>query len=148
MFQKLFFIFSSEEFNKSCIERIFYSCRRNINETKEQGRDSVIIDSIIENHDGILWFWALWECAQFCVQSRLKTPLGKAQDTFVAIEAVLKNFSNFESQNQSMGTSKNIFIDLNRINLVEHFVELLERIIYNAYEGIASGQQSVQKVTI
>lgn len=35
----------------------------------------------------LLWFWALWECAQFCVQSKLKTPLGKAQDTFVAIES-------------------------------------------------------------
>lgn len=56
-------------------------------------KDSICIDALIENNTGILWFWALWECAQFCVQSKLKTPLGKAQDTFVAIECIyIRNF--------------------------------------------------------
>jgi hypothetical protein len=51
-------------------------------------KEMITLDSIIENHEGLLWFWALWESAQFCVQSKLKTPLGKAQDTFVAIESI------------------------------------------------------------
>jgi len=41
----------------------------------------------------LLWFWALWEAAQFCVLSRLRTPLGKPQDTFAAIEAAIKQSS-------------------------------------------------------
>ena len=34
----------------------------------------------------MLWFWATWEAAQFCILSRLRTPLGRAQETFQAIE--------------------------------------------------------------
>ena len=44
--------------------------------------------------------------------------------------------------------TKQTFVDLNRISLLLHFVEYLERIIYNAYEGIATGQQTVSKVII
>ena len=32
----------------------------------------------------------MWEAAQFCVLSRLRTPLGKPQDTFASIEAAVK----------------------------------------------------------
>ena len=53
-------------------------------------RDTITIDSLVENHEGLLWYWALWECAQFCVESKLRTPLGKALDTFVAIEGLFK----------------------------------------------------------
>ena len=34
----------------------------------------------------LLWFWASWEAAEFCVLARLKTPLGKAMETFHVIE--------------------------------------------------------------
>jgi len=33
----------------------------------------------------------MWEAAQFCVLSRLRTPLGKPQDTFAAIETAVKH---------------------------------------------------------
>ena len=36
--------------------------------------------------DGLVWFWLIWEAANFCILYRLKTPLGKALDTFQAIE--------------------------------------------------------------
>ena len=39
------------------------------------------------------WYWAIWEAAQFCVLARLRTPLGKPQETFTSIEAVLKGFA-------------------------------------------------------
>ena len=47
----------------------------------------------IDGSDRLLWFWALWEAAQFCVLSRLRTPLGKPQDTFAAIETAVKQCS-------------------------------------------------------
>lgn len=41
----------------------------------------------------MLWFWATWESAQYCVLNRLRTPLGKPQETFTSIEGVLKMFA-------------------------------------------------------
>lgn len=40
-----------------------------------------------------LWFWAAWEAAQFCIMSKLRTPLGKPQETFTAIEAAVKKLA-------------------------------------------------------
>jgi PI-3-kinase-related kinase SMG-1 len=88
------FCCGSDIYSKSWLERVFFSSQRNAIDDKTAAhkdpylaKDMITIDSIAENHEGLLWFWALWECAQFCVQQRLKTPLGKAQDTFVAIES-------------------------------------------------------------
>lgn len=54
----------------------------------------------INNNESLLWFWATWECAQFAIVSRLRTPLGKAPETFMAIEGVIKAFA-AESQSFS-----------------------------------------------
>lgn len=35
----------------------------------------------------------MWEAAQFCVLAKLRTPLGKPQDTFTAIESTLKKYA-------------------------------------------------------
>lgn len=45
------------------------------------------------------WFWATWEASQFCILTRLKTPLGKPQETFMSIEAVLKSYA-IDADNQ------------------------------------------------
>lgn len=42
------------------------------------------------HHAGALWSWALWECAQACVQQKLRTVLGKPQETFTSVEGALK----------------------------------------------------------
>ena len=34
----------------------------------------------------LLWFFFTWSAAEFCVNTRLKTPLGKALETFQTIE--------------------------------------------------------------
>ena len=44
------------------------------------------------NNASLLWFWATWEAAQFCTLAKLRTPLGKPQDTFMSIEAALKAY--------------------------------------------------------
>ena len=36
--------------------------------------------------EAVLWQWAVWEAAHFTVLSKLRTPLGRAQDTFQTIE--------------------------------------------------------------
>ncbi len=132
------------------LERIFYSCQRNKIEDKGSGKettpistqstkDLITLDSIVDGQENLLWFWALWECAQFCIFSKLKTPLGKALDTFVAIEQSIKNFY----FNILEATDKKD--SLSRVNLLVHFVEYLEKLTYNAYEGTAICLQPVNK---
>lgn len=39
------------------------------------------------NCDAVLWFWATYESAQYCLLARLRTPLGMPAETFTAIES-------------------------------------------------------------
>lgn len=74
----------------------------------------------------VQWFWVLWEAAQFCVLTRLKTPLGKPQETFTSIEAVLKSLAatvNTQHEEEGEGRKKGELLAslLGLIsNLVEH----------------------------
>jgi hypothetical protein len=58
-------------------------------------------------NDSELFFWVTWEAAQFCVLTKLRTPLGKPQDTFTTIEAALKKFAcdalNKDNEDSNMG---------------------------------------------
>ena len=46
------------------------------------------VDSVqVCNCDAVLWFWATYESAQYCLLARLRTPLGMPPDTFTAIES-------------------------------------------------------------
>lgn len=38
----------------------------------------------------LLYFWINWEAANFCVFNRLRTPFGKPNSTFRAIEGITK----------------------------------------------------------
>ena len=39
-----------------------------------------------------LMFWALWDTASFCLDNRLKTPLGSNKDTLGLIDKAIRNF--------------------------------------------------------
>ena len=85
----------------------------------------------------------------------MKTPLGKAQDTFVAIEGITNtSFETFNWNNKLFNLKKkgaiklyfqqsqlqqtepkqtnNISFDLTQVTLAVHFIEYLEELIYNA----------------
>ena len=88
-----------------------------------------------------LWFWSLWECAEYCVQAKLKTPLGKANDTFQAFEnAIRRGAAGLALQDSTQSTTTTNDVDsspLTRLTLLVHFVESLEKLVYNAHEGTA-----------
>lgn len=71
------------------LERLFYSCQR------LDKRDQPTIPRNLLKTDAVLWQWAVWEAAQFTVLSKLRTPLGRAQDTFQTIEGKVKNMLYF-----------------------------------------------------
>jgi PI-3-kinase-related kinase SMG-1 len=86
-----------------------------------------------------LYSWIQWEAARFCVNNKLRTPLGKAQDTFIKIETIirehariltLKDKSKLQSYKQVLANQRNVRILLG-------FMESLEKAIYNAAEGSA-----------
>jgi serine/threonine-protein kinase SMG1 len=97
-----------------------------------------------ENNLNLIWFWALWECGQFFIQSKLKTPIGKAQDGFIAIEDCIKDYFFMTSNNDGDNWIEN----RTRLNLLVQFMEYLEKLIYNAYEGTAVSLQPVSKVNL
>ncbi len=128
---------TADLYRSTWLERIFFS---------SQTPASVHLEAVIDGHEGLLWFWGLFEAAQFCVQNRLKTPIGKAQDTFVAIETAIKACSIRlgQAKDESV-TLETLHEGLGRVSVLVHFVEFLEKLVYNAYEGTAVGLQAVQK---
>lgn len=78
-----FFFFRKDNW----LERLFYSCQR------LDKRDQPTIPRNLLKTDAVLWQWAVWEAAQFTVLSKLRTPLGRAQDTFQTIEGNVKNIA-------------------------------------------------------
>ena len=47
----------------------------------------MLMSQLVCNCDALLWFWATYESAQYCLLARLKTPLGSPNDTFRALES-------------------------------------------------------------
>lgn len=59
----------------------FYNCW-NSAETRTE------FENLVPVFESALLFWETWQCAQYCVVNKLRTTLGKPQDTFMAIEGV------------------------------------------------------------
>lgn len=97
-----------------------------------------------------LMFWAGLEAAQHCVQNKLRTALGKPQETFTTIEGALKNLAREISYGDSKEKGKkinlqNILNEHTRVRLLVEFLEHLEKVIHNAAEGCAVALQPLPK---
>ncbi|KAK4015632.1 hypothetical protein OUZ56_030607 [Daphnia magna] len=77
--------------------------------------------------------WLAVQSALLCVNSKLRTPLGKAQDTFLAIEDAIKSAAGRPSGQETV-TEQNL-AQLSRIRLLLSFYEMLEKFMYNAFDG-------------
>ncbi|XP_074867075.1 serine/threonine-protein kinase SMG1 isoform X1 [Carettochelys insculpta] len=129
------------------LERLFYSCQR------LDKRDQSTIPRNLLKTDAVLWQWAVWEAAQFTVLSKLRTPLGRAQDTFQTIEGTIRSLaahtlnpdqdvSQWTTADNDEGHSSNQL----RLVLLLQYLENLEKLMYNAYEGCANALTSPPKV--
>ncbi|XP_043946465.1 serine/threonine-protein kinase SMG1-like [Protopterus annectens] len=128
------------------LERLFYSCQR-----LDKPEQSLIPCSLLKT-EAVLWQWAVWEAAQFTVLSKLRTPLGRAQDTFQTIEGVIRSLSahtsnpdNDISQWTSADNDDGHCNNQLRLLLLLQFLENLEKLMYNAYEGCANALTSPPK---
>uniref|UniRef100_A0A673ZF53 non-specific serine/threonine protein kinase n=1 Tax=Salmo trutta TaxID=8032 RepID=A0A673ZF53_SALTR len=69
------------------LERLYHSCQRlEKREGVPGAAGGVCVPRGLLKTEAVLWQWAVWEAAQFTVLSKLRTPLGRAQDTFQTIE--------------------------------------------------------------
>lgn len=108
---KLYNLFHSKD---PWLERLYYSCQR-YEKTDGRGcadtvKPGVVPPTLLKN-EAVLWQWAVWEAAQFTVLSKLRTPLGRAPDTFQTIEGntlfiyILGSTSRYASSNPLRGQS-------------------------------------------
>ncbi|XP_048575812.1 serine/threonine-protein kinase SMG1 [Nematostella vectensis] len=148
-----------KDIQKDWLVKLFHSCNRN-----HKYSDSEL--SHFNRCESVLWFWATWEAAQFCILSRLRTPLGRAQETFQAIEGTLHQYarearaadldeqfkpqpgddnSQGEEETESKGQGPKPFSSQLRACLLLQFVEALEKLMYNAHDGCTVGLPSPPK---
>ena len=81
--------------------------------------------------------WIAYHLAQFCVNNKLKTPLGKPQDTLTTIEKALRNSNQILSTGQSnMDEAEARKLRLQCKDLLV-FYEMLEKSMHNAWDGSA-----------
>lgn len=94
--------------------------------------------SLALQNKAVLNNWATWEAAQFCVNTKLRTPLGKPNETFTNFESSMKNLlKELVKTPKQDDDIDNIEFKQNQVRLLLQFMYHLEICIYNASEGTA-----------
>ncbi|XP_024124914.1 serine/threonine-protein kinase SMG1 [Oryzias melastigma] len=131
------------------LERLYHSCqrleKRDCRGPSDHSRLDVVPWALLKT-EVVLWQWAVWEAAQFTVLSKLRTPLGRAQDTFQTIEGIIRNLAAYcLNPEQDLGAWAGSGGDGDghhsnqlRLTLLLQYLENLEKLMYNAYEGCAN----------
>ena len=110
----------------------------------------------IETNSDLQSFWVGYQLAQYCVNNKLRTPLGKAQETLTTIEKVIRQLTTNASAatvvkptTESVGgntitatitaeTVKPSFVlNVSECRRLLTFFELLEKTMANAWDGSA-----------
>ncbi|XP_061396634.1 serine/threonine-protein kinase Smg1 [Musca vetustissima] len=90
-----------------------------------------------------------YEAARYCVQQKLRTTLGKPQESFLAIEAIVMRYARFLAENESFPDNtksvRNITQMQKNCRMLLGFLENLEKHIYNAAEGTAYAMFPAEK---
>lgn len=143
---------------ESWLERLYWSCQR-LEQQEERGGGGGgggcsssseaaggSLPPALLKTETLLWQWAVWEAAQFTVLSKLRTPLGRAQDTFQTIEGIIRSLATHSlNPEQDIGAWAGSGFDSDghhsnqlRLTLLLQYLENLEKLMYNAYEGCAT----------
>ncbi len=74
------------------LERMYHSCQHRRSPVPDSldhpELHPLLMSHLVCNCDAVLWFWATYESAQYCLLARLRTPLGLPAETFGAIEGL------------------------------------------------------------
>ncbi|KAM8720143.1 hypothetical protein ACLKA7_006229 [Drosophila subpalustris] len=97
--------------------------------------------------------WLQYEAARYCVDQKLRTTLGKPQDTFLAFEAIVMRYARLltgcakesERQSQNELSLQQLSNTRANLNMLLGFLDALEKLIYNAAEGSAFALRAPEK---
>ncbi|XP_036318874.1 serine/threonine-protein kinase Smg1 [Rhagoletis pomonella] len=100
-----------------------------------------------------LALWVEYEAARQCVCNKLRTTIGKPQETFLAIEAIISKYARILSTKSGLARVCNVrqvtlchLMSLQRnTRLLLGFIDSLEKHIYNAAEGTAFAIPALDK---
>ncbi|KAJ8664855.1 hypothetical protein QAD02_006517 [Eretmocerus hayati] len=141
------YLLQENVFDASGLAEIFSLCWPTISDNETAAR----MQEFGHSNRSFLFFWGGIEAAQHCVLNKLRTALGKPQETFTTIESALKNLAREISgcipaetidcvksikkrEEDCVGGIEN---EHTRVRLLVEFLEHLERVIYNATDGCA-----------
>lgn len=112
-------------------------CSQSLTKTQQNFTNSLNITQIFDSHRSAQLFWSCWEVVQYCVANRLRTPLGKPQDTFTRIEATIKKrVAQIQgSHSDSCGEHYSCALKVRMLLLL---MENMEKHVYNAIDGNSS----------
>lgn len=91
--------------------------------------------------------WMQWEAARFCVNNKLRTPLGGPQATFVKIENIIKEHARVLAlkDKSKMQNYKHVLANQRNVRILLGFMEALEKAIFIASQGCAFGIPAPEK---
>lgn len=91
--------------------------------------------------------WIQWEAAQFCVNNKLRTPLGKPHETFVKIETIIREHAKILAlkDQDTVNGYEAVMSNQKNSRILLGFMEALEKAIYNASDGNAFGIPAPEK---
>ncbi|KAL0113113.1 hypothetical protein PUN28_012373 [Cardiocondyla obscurior] len=133
------FLLQEHYLDVSALSEIFTLCWPAI---PENGTTAKMYDLALANCS-FLFFWSGFEAAQHCVLNKLRTSLGKPQETFTSIENALKILAreischNTDVARKEKQSLDRILHEHTRVRLFVEFLEHLERVIHNAADGCA-----------
>ncbi|XP_030753715.1 serine/threonine-protein kinase SMG1 [Sitophilus oryzae] len=123
------------------LEDIFTSCWTHDSETL---MNMELFYDLAMGSKQVLNNWCTLEAAQYCVNYKLRTPLGKPNETFMKIEYALNQLGNdlimMKKTNDRLNER-----DGNRVRTLLHFIDHLAKSIYNASEGCAIAMPAANK---
>ena len=120
------------------------------NTLEEENGKANLVECITSNFD-LQSFWIGYQLAQFCVNNKLKTPLGKAQETLMTIEKFIRQLtanasalsiakplkSPESSKNKANEEVTTLVLNISECRRLLAFFELLEKTMVNAWDGSA-----------
>ncbi|KAF5305594.1 hypothetical protein FQR65_LT07674, partial [Abscondita terminalis] len=137
MFMK--YLLHGEEQLGNLLEDIFMCCWPVESDSQVSNVNMECFRNLALNSRAVLNNWITFEAAQLCVNSKLRTPLGKPNETFTSFEVVLKQLAKdvMKVKPDAEEPSDTEKADQKRVRMLLQFMEHLEKAIYNAAEGCA-----------
>lgn len=92
--------------------------------------------------------WIQWEAAHYCVSNKLRTVVGKPQETFLKFESIIKEYARVLALKEKVKFNgiKSLLASQKHARILLGFMETLEKMIYNAAEGTAAALPQADKV--